>query len=318
MVFVRDLLSLLDTKLNTHFTCILCEKTFASGVMLRSHQRKKKHFKLNPANENYDRFYICNYILDGDGNDDDDDVCSLATSCAADFIDEFNNSASTRFSEPGLSSHFLGNLKLSPSPLPPPHHHPTEFLDNNCSSQLDIKSNLVDSKSNQIANSKFSKSNVDSEFSKFSKSNVDSKFSKFNESNQPVNSEILPNSEFSDWNTSCNQPTFCLFEPIQFQSADDALEHLKSSHGLDLVSLLEALDPRDDYSPIRFVNYARYQTDRGACINCPAVFKDSAALVRHYKDTRHASYIPPAAAGVWKDPNFLFPWRDGDPMLWSL
>ncbi|ORY51672.1 hypothetical protein BCR33DRAFT_712683 [Rhizoclosmatium globosum] len=41
--------------------CIYCEGVFPDTVVLRRHMRKKRHFKVNPWNCEYDRFYLINY-----------------------------------------------------------------------------------------------------------------------------------------------------------------------------------------------------------------------------------------------------------------
>ena len=57
--------------------CLYCERTFRDQATLRSHMRKKKHFKLKHSSE-YDKYYVINYTdtrwgqVDH-GNDDDDD-----------------------------------------------------------------------------------------------------------------------------------------------------------------------------------------------------------------------------------------------------
>lgn len=61
LVYVDELLSLLDSKLQKFF-CLYCERCFGSHVTLRTHMRKSKHFQVNPRNKEYDRFYLVNYL----------------------------------------------------------------------------------------------------------------------------------------------------------------------------------------------------------------------------------------------------------------
>jgi len=41
--------------------CLYCDKTFRDYKTLREHMRKKLHKKLNPANTEFDKYYIINY-----------------------------------------------------------------------------------------------------------------------------------------------------------------------------------------------------------------------------------------------------------------
>ncbi|KAG8142907.1 hypothetical protein E2320_006096, partial [Naja naja] len=44
------------------FQCLYCEKTFGDKNKLKDHMRKKQHRKINAKNQEYDRFYIINYL----------------------------------------------------------------------------------------------------------------------------------------------------------------------------------------------------------------------------------------------------------------
>ncbi|KAI9205862.1 uncharacterized protein BJ171DRAFT_567167 [Polychytrium aggregatum] len=64
LVEVNEFLDTLQTKLSG-LQCLYCEKIFKTSAVLRKHMRKKKHFKINPRNHSYDRFYIINYLEPG-------------------------------------------------------------------------------------------------------------------------------------------------------------------------------------------------------------------------------------------------------------
>ncbi|KAJ3028307.1 hypothetical protein HK097_005994, partial [Rhizophlyctis rosea] len=61
LVEVNEFLDTLQIKLAS-LQCLYCEKIFKTSAVLRKHMRKKKHFKINPRNWGYDRFYIINYV----------------------------------------------------------------------------------------------------------------------------------------------------------------------------------------------------------------------------------------------------------------
>jgi hypothetical protein len=50
--------------------CIYCKKEFPESALLRKHMRKKKHFKINGKDSNFDKFYIVNYMEKDEALDD--------------------------------------------------------------------------------------------------------------------------------------------------------------------------------------------------------------------------------------------------------
>lgn len=50
-------------KLIVRCICLYCEKVFKSPAVLKVHMRKKRHYKINPKNKDYDRFYLINYLV---------------------------------------------------------------------------------------------------------------------------------------------------------------------------------------------------------------------------------------------------------------
>jgi len=66
MIYFSHFIDLLHHQIDS-LQCVYCERTFKSISVLREHIRKKKHFKLNPDNTEYDCFYIANYLESGKG-----------------------------------------------------------------------------------------------------------------------------------------------------------------------------------------------------------------------------------------------------------
>ncbi|XP_061696624.1 zinc finger protein 277 isoform X2 [Syngnathoides biaculeatus] len=61
IVYCNELLDTLQSKVD-NLQCLYCEKTFKDKITLKDHMRKKGHRRINPANRQYDRFYIINYL----------------------------------------------------------------------------------------------------------------------------------------------------------------------------------------------------------------------------------------------------------------
>ncbi|KAM5172282.1 LOW QUALITY PROTEIN: zinc finger protein 277 [Mantella aurantiaca] len=61
LVYCNEFLDLLQGKMD-NLQCLYCEKTFRSQNTLKDHMRKKQHRKIKAQNQDYDRFYIINYL----------------------------------------------------------------------------------------------------------------------------------------------------------------------------------------------------------------------------------------------------------------
>ncbi|XP_056648253.1 zinc finger protein 277 isoform X1 [Diorhabda sublineata] len=61
LVFVDELINTIESKMS-NLQCIYCERIFTDRHVLKEHMRKKLHKRINPENEEYDRFYIVNYL----------------------------------------------------------------------------------------------------------------------------------------------------------------------------------------------------------------------------------------------------------------
>jgi len=80
LVNVNLFLDVLEQKIKDNI-CIYCERIFKDYTTLKLHMRKKKHFKINARNKEYDQFYIINYLEEGksweeiqtESEDDDDE-----------------------------------------------------------------------------------------------------------------------------------------------------------------------------------------------------------------------------------------------------
>lgn len=64
LVFVDEFIHRLAAKLATN-TCLYCERTYSSEGLLRKHVKAKGHYRINPQNHEYDRYYVINYVQNG-------------------------------------------------------------------------------------------------------------------------------------------------------------------------------------------------------------------------------------------------------------
>lgn len=63
LIFIDDLVDLIASKLEK-LQCIYCEGLFKDRTILKEHMRKKGHKRINPANKEYDKFFLVNYVGD--------------------------------------------------------------------------------------------------------------------------------------------------------------------------------------------------------------------------------------------------------------
>jgi hypothetical protein len=67
--FLRELESLLQRNI-----CIFCHCCFRSSGCLRKHMKNKRHYRIDPKNSHYDKYYIVNYIKGGGAKDEGENV----------------------------------------------------------------------------------------------------------------------------------------------------------------------------------------------------------------------------------------------------
>lgn len=63
LIFIDSLIDLISSKLDS-LQCIFCEGLFKDRTILKEHMRKKGHKRINPSNQEYDNFFLVNYIGD--------------------------------------------------------------------------------------------------------------------------------------------------------------------------------------------------------------------------------------------------------------
>ncbi|XP_033880952.1 zinc finger protein 277 [Acipenser ruthenus] len=61
IVYCTEFLDTLQRKLD-NLQCLYCEKTFRDKTTLKDHMRKKQHRRINAKNQEYDKFYVINYL----------------------------------------------------------------------------------------------------------------------------------------------------------------------------------------------------------------------------------------------------------------
>ena len=143
--------------------------------------------------------------------------------------------------------------------------------------------------------------------------------------------------DFEDWSEPDQEPTPCLFCTHVSVSPEDALEHMKRTHGFDLNGLKKqhgkyncrcVWDAKcvgwSFYQTVSLVNFIRQHTIHLRCFACVARVKGAEqaeeyeteeVLVEHMQQHGCFTRIPGPDHELWRDPQYLFPILENDPLL---
>lgn len=100
----------------------------------------------------------------------------------------------------------------------------------------------------------------------------------------------------------------CLFCELIAKDPETLWEHVMVSHGFKM-------DLEDDYDRIKAINYLRCCQRDVKCPLCHVEFDTAAQLTEHINNLAH-SKLP--VDDEWRQPQYLFPTYDDDPLLTSL
>lgn len=106
----------------------------------------------------------------------------------------------------------------------------------------------------------------------------------------------------------------CLFDTAVLSSPKEALAHMKLVHGFDLAQLRKE-NNLDFYQIIALINYIRHQSSLGSCFCCSKTFNSENELTKHLKESDCITKFVPMGASFWKDPKYLIPTYENDPLL---
>ncbi|KAI9030667.1 hypothetical protein CLU79DRAFT_694655 [Phycomyces nitens] len=119
---------------------------------------------------------------------------------------------------------------------------------------------------------------------------------------------------WADWEEEESEPTMCLFDEQVLPSPKEALEHMKQAHGFDLTAIRKEKG-YDFYKTIVLINYIRHQSSLATCFSCHQSLQDFSDLVSHMKTKGCLTKFVSDDADFWKDPKYLLPTYDNDPLL---
>ncbi|KAI8356588.1 hypothetical protein EDC96DRAFT_576750 [Choanephora cucurbitarum] len=119
---------------------------------------------------------------------------------------------------------------------------------------------------------------------------------------------------WDDWEEDIQEPTQCLFDTQVLPSPKEVLEHMKSEHAFDLTALRKEKD-LDFYQTIVLINFIRHQSSLGHCFSCAKALDSETDLADHLCHGDCIAKFVPMDAPFWKDPRYLIPTYENDPLL---
>ncbi|KAI8394224.1 uncharacterized protein BYT42DRAFT_487161 [Radiomyces spectabilis] len=119
---------------------------------------------------------------------------------------------------------------------------------------------------------------------------------------------------WADWKEEESQSTMCLFDNQMFPSPEEALNHMRESHSFDLDKIRKEKD-LDFYKIIVLINYIRHQSSLNQCFSCGTTVDDFSLLAPHLEKEGCVGKFVPMDAEFWKDPKYLLPTYENDPLL---
>ncbi|CAO3653389.1 unnamed protein product [Cunninghamella echinulata] len=119
---------------------------------------------------------------------------------------------------------------------------------------------------------------------------------------------------WEDWEEEVSEPTMCLFDEQVFPSPKEAISHMKHAHGFDLESIRKEKG-YDFYKTVILINYIRHQSSLVKCFSCGESVPELSNLIRHMEIKGCLRSFVTDDADFWKDPRYLLPTYENDPLL---
>ncbi|ORE09300.1 hypothetical protein BCV72DRAFT_66514 [Rhizopus microsporus var. microsporus] len=118
---------------------------------------------------------------------------------------------------------------------------------------------------------------------------------------------------WDDWEEDEPESTMCLFDTTVLSCPKDILEHMKTEHEFNL-SQIRKDKGLDFYQTIVLINYIRHQSSLNTCFSCGSVLENLSDLPAHLKENKCITKLS-TDAEFWKDPKYLMPTYENDPLL---
>ncbi|GAB5592801.1 hypothetical protein Unana1_07701 [Umbelopsis nana] len=119
---------------------------------------------------------------------------------------------------------------------------------------------------------------------------------------------------WADWDENDAEPTMCLFDETVLDTPELVLAHMKEQHSFDLNQIKQDMN-LDFYKTVTLINYIRHQSSFNRCYSCGATTDAFSQLREHMEQNGCFTEVPPMDTDFWKDPKYLLPTYESDPLL---
>lgn len=119
--------------------------------------------------------------------------------------------------------------------------------------------------------------------------------------------------EWQELDEPVEQRTTCLLCPHDDHNPESCIRHMQDCHSFNWTQLVVA-EKLDIYESIKLINYMRACYAEVICMVCEASFETEDELQSHLR-SNHSPFEVLPERKLWKDPRFLFPIYDDDPLI---
>ncbi|KAI8579859.1 hypothetical protein K450DRAFT_240658 [Umbelopsis ramanniana AG] len=122
---------------------------------------------------------------------------------------------------------------------------------------------------------------------------------------------------WADWDEKDAEPTMCLFDEVVVDTPELALLHMKEQHDFNLDKIRKDMG-LDFYKTVTLINYIRHQSSFNRCYSCGTTTDAFSELSEHMQKNGCFNNVPSLDAEFWKDPKYLLPTYESDPLLTAI
>ncbi|GBB87652.1 hypothetical protein RclHR1_14110001 [Rhizophagus clarus] len=136
----------------------------------------------------------------------------------------------------------------------------------------------------------------------------------FEKENYESDEDYNKDDSWDDWNEEEYQSTNCLYCTNVSSTAKECLNHMIKEHNFDLLEIRNKMG-LDFYQTVILINYIRYNVNNNTCMACLTNYENPKELLHHMNNENCFIKVPSLDNEFWKDPKYLLPTIQDDPLL---
>ncbi|CAB4375676.1 unnamed protein product [Rhizophagus irregularis] len=136
----------------------------------------------------------------------------------------------------------------------------------------------------------------------------------FENENYESDEDYNKDDSWDDWNEEEYQSTNCLYCTNISSTTKECLNHMVKEHNFNLLGIKNKMG-LDFYQTVILINYIRYNVKNNTCMACLTKYENSKDLLVHMNNENCFVKLPSLDNEFWKDPKYLLPTLQDDPLL---